>query len=61
MKVLARFLLKTGPIFHHPRLSNVKGVCTVSEDADGWKLPVEYENYAGGVELVLWLRQKVPR
>jgi hypothetical protein len=39
----------------------VKGVCTVSEDADGWKLPVEYENYAGGVELVLWLRQKVPR
>lgn len=28
---------------------------------DGWKLPVEYENYAGGVELVLWLLQQVPR
>jgi unsaturated rhamnogalacturonyl hydrolase len=32
-----------------------------NEYTDGRKLPAEYENYAGGVELVRWLLQQVPR
>jgi unsaturated rhamnogalacturonyl hydrolase len=31
-----------------------------NEYTDGRKLPAEYENYAGGVELVRWLLQQVP-
>jgi unsaturated rhamnogalacturonyl hydrolase len=32
-----------------------------NEYTDGRKLPAEYENYAGGVELVRWLLHQVPR
>ncbi|HEX4758202.1 MAG TPA: glycoside hydrolase family 88 protein [Terracidiphilus sp.] len=32
-----------------------------NEYTDGRKLPAEYQNYAGGVELVRWLLQQVPR
>jgi unsaturated rhamnogalacturonyl hydrolase len=31
-----------------------------NEYTDGRKLPAEYQNYAGGVELVRWLLQQVP-
>jgi unsaturated rhamnogalacturonyl hydrolase len=32
-----------------------------NEYTDGRKLPAEYNNYAGGVELVRWILQQVPR
>jgi unsaturated rhamnogalacturonyl hydrolase len=32
-----------------------------NEYTDGRKLPAEYDNYAGGVELVRWILQQVPR
>jgi unsaturated rhamnogalacturonyl hydrolase len=32
-----------------------------NEYTDGRNLPAEYENYAGGVELVRWILQQVPR
>jgi unsaturated rhamnogalacturonyl hydrolase len=32
-----------------------------NEYTDGRKLPASYDNYAGGVELVRWLLQQVPR
>jgi unsaturated rhamnogalacturonyl hydrolase len=32
-----------------------------NEYADGRKLPAEYDNYAGGAELVRWLLQQIPR
>jgi unsaturated rhamnogalacturonyl hydrolase len=32
-----------------------------NEYTDGRKLPAEYQNYAGGVELVRWLLEQVPR
>jgi unsaturated rhamnogalacturonyl hydrolase len=32
-----------------------------NEYTDGRKLPAEYDNYAGGQELVRWLLGQVPR
>jgi unsaturated rhamnogalacturonyl hydrolase len=32
-----------------------------NEYTDGRKLPAEYDNYAGGVELVRWILEQVPR
>jgi unsaturated rhamnogalacturonyl hydrolase len=32
-----------------------------NEYTDGRKLPAEYDNYAGGVDLVRWLLQQIPR
>jgi len=32
-----------------------------NEYTNGLKLPGEYDNYAGGVELVRWILQQVPR
>jgi len=32
-----------------------------NEYTDGRKLPAEYDNYAGGVEIVRWLLEQVPR
>lgn len=32
-----------------------------NEYTDGRKLPAEYDNYAGGVELVHWLLEQIPR
>ncbi len=32
-----------------------------NEYTDGRKLPVEYDNYAGGQELVRWILSQVPR
>jgi unsaturated rhamnogalacturonyl hydrolase len=32
-----------------------------NEYTDGRKLPVEYDNYAAGKELVRWILQQIPR